>query len=326
MVKSIRSLVNEAMPESSVDVVVIGHIQNERVIFPDRVLYPVLGSPAAYSSVCLSRLGTRVGLVTRIGRDFPDPLLGVLSEAKIDKIGITTGSTSTCNELIYDERGYKVVRFLSRAPELLVENVPRSFSSARFVYVCPIDGEVSRDTVRQLRDEGRELMVDLGGFGGATSAEHPTEKDGREVRKMCSYFSIVKASSEDLRHIFGILSSRDVPGIARQLTKWGAGMAVITLGKDGAYVRGPQGESVVSAFPEPEDRVLDPTGAGDCFSAGFIHRYLTTRDPVESTVFANAVTSYVIEGTGGVTYARMPSLAEASVRAEQIRNNGVHRA
>ena len=55
------------------DIVSIGHIVREYIVFPDRKTEEVLGSPAAYSSVALARLGERVGVVTRIGADMPPP-------------------------------------------------------------------------------------------------------------------------------------------------------------------------------------------------------------------------------------------------------------
>ncbi|MDD5600494.1 MAG: carbohydrate kinase family protein, partial [Actinomycetota bacterium] len=63
-----------------VDIAVLGHILKEKIIFPDREIYPVLGSPVAYSSVCMASLGVDVGIVTKIGKDFPEELLKVFNE------------------------------------------------------------------------------------------------------------------------------------------------------------------------------------------------------------------------------------------------------
>jgi hypothetical protein len=60
-----------------VDIVVLGHILNEKIVFPDREIYPVLGSPVAYSSVCMASLDVKIGIVTKIGKNFPQNLLHV---------------------------------------------------------------------------------------------------------------------------------------------------------------------------------------------------------------------------------------------------------
>ena len=63
-----------------VDIVVLGHILNEKIVFPDREIYPVLGSPVAYSSVCMSSLGVNIGIVSKVGKNFPQKLLHVFDE------------------------------------------------------------------------------------------------------------------------------------------------------------------------------------------------------------------------------------------------------
>ena len=111
--------------------VLAGHILNEKVVFPDRVLYPVLGSPVAYCSVCLASLGARVGIVTKIGNDFPRQLLSVFQEVGVDTAGVSVGGVSTRNELIYQADGRKTLRFLARAPSIDTPTFPSSSCGRR---------------------------------------------------------------------------------------------------------------------------------------------------------------------------------------------------
>jgi len=301
------------------DVVLAGHILNEKVVFPDRVLSPVLGSPVAYCSVCLASLGARVGIVTKIGDDFPRQLLSVFQESGVDTTGIGVGGVSTRNELIYQADGRKTLRFLARAPSIGYADFPEQFRRAKIIYVCPMDHEVSLEGIRQLSRLGRTMMVDLGGFGGATSADHPLVKDGAELRDLCPHFTVVKGSIEDLGHILGA-SPTDEEAAAEQLLGFGSRVVVITLGARGAYVRTAERGTHYPSFLGEQADVVDQTGAGDCFSAGFLFEYCRTRDAFEATLYGNAVTSYVIERTGGVVAARMPSRAEADRRAGVIRS------
>lgn len=301
------------------DVVLAGHILNEKVVFPDRVLYPVLGSPVAYCSVCLARLGADVGIVTKIGDDFPQQLLSVFRETGVDTAGVRVEGVSTRNELIYQADGRKILRFLARAPSIGYPDFPDRYLRAKIIYVCPMDHEVSLDAIRQLSRLGRTMVVDLGGFGGATSADHPPAKDGAELRDLCPYFDVVKGSIEDLGHILGA-SPTDEEAVAERLLGFGSRVAVITLGARGAYVRtGERGTHYPPYLGQQAD-VVDQTGAGDCFSAGFLFAYCRTRDAFSATLYGNAVTSYVIERTGGVVADRMASRAEADRRAEVIRS------
>ena len=301
------------------DVVLAGHILNEKVVFPDRVLYPVLGSPVAYCSVCLARLGADVGIVTKIGDDFPRRLLSVFHETGVDTAGVRVGGVSTRNELIYQADGRKTLRFLSRAPSIEYPDVPERFRRAKIIYVCPMDHEVSLEAIRQLSLLGVTMVVDLGGFGGATSADHPPAKDGAELRDLCPYFTVVKGSIEDLGHILGA-SPTDEEAVAERMLGFGSGIVVVTLGARGAYVRTRERGAHYPPYLGEQADVVDQTGAGDCFSAGFLFEYGRTQDAFSATLYGNAVTSYVIERTGGVVAARMPGKDEADRRADVIKS------
>lgn len=149
------------------ELVVIGHIINETIQYPDRTITPVLGSPAAYSSVIASRLGIKTGLVTKIGKDWPDGLLQAIKDAGVDMRGVKVGDKSTRNLLIYDVSGNKKVRYLDKASSIYLPDVPEEYFEAKIIYICPIDHEVPLETIRELSNLGKTLVVDLMGYGGS---------------------------------------------------------------------------------------------------------------------------------------------------------------
>jgi sugar/nucleoside kinase (ribokinase family) len=300
------------------EVAVVGHILKERVIFPDRVLYPVLGSPAAYSSICLARLSNKVGIVTRIGDDFPRQLLEVFAQAGVRQEGVIIGAASTTNELIYHPDGHKTLKFLTRAAKIDYADIPPGYLDAPIIYLCPMDHEIEEATIERLSKKKRFMMVDLGGFGGATTANHPLVKDGMELRRLCPFFDVVKASIEDLEYILGIGSS-DYADAAETLLGWGARIVVVTLGREGAYVSTGGRREFFPAYWQDQQSVLDQTGAGDCFAAGFLSAFLVTQDPFAAAFHGNVVTSFVIERTGGSSAHRMPTREEAEGRATEMR-------
>ncbi len=297
-----------------VDVVCLGHILNEKIIFPDKVIAPVLGSPAAYSSVCLASLGVDVGIVTKIGPDFPEDLLEVYDRAGVDKEGISVGEASTNNELIYDSDGNKTLKFITRAEDIKYRDIPAEYHNAKIFYICPMDYEINMDTIEKISKLGKTMIVDLGGYGGGTSANHPQVKDGSKIKDLCPYFKIVRASIEDLYHIFG----HDIceGTAAEKILGWGAEGVVITLGEKGSYVRAATEKKSIPAYPIEE--FVDQTGAGDCFSAGFMAKYLKSGDLFTSAAYGCAVTSYIIERSGGVSAKRMPDIEEVEKRVKVI--------
>jgi len=297
-----------------IEVAVLGHILNEKIIFPDKTIFPVLGSPAAYSSTCMASLGIKVGIVTKIGKDYPEKLIGVFNELNIDKEGIIVGEYSSNNELIYDENGDKALKFLTKAEDIKFEDIPKSFLRAKIFYICPMDYEIDANTIINLSKLKNIIAVDLGGYGGGTSDTHPVKKDGYEIKELCNYFDMVKASEEDCCHIFG---NSEEKIIANNLLNWGVKICVITLGKKGSFLKTKDIEKYIPPFPT--EKVIDRTGAGDCFGAGFLVNYLENKDPIMSAIYGTAVASYIIERSGGVVISRMPSKKEVENRVNLLK-------
>ena len=304
---------------NKVDIAVLGHILNEKIIFPDKEIYPVLGSPVAYSSSCMASLGVKIGIVSKIGKDFPKDLLKIFNQLGINQEGITIGENSTNNELIYDKQGNKTVNFISKAEDIFFENIPSSYLNAKIFYICPMDYEINMKTIKRISDLGKIMAVDIGGYGGGTSDTHLKEKSGYEIKELCPFFDIVKGSIEDYYHIFGVNVGEERE-ISQKIIQWGAKISLITLGEEGSFVKTKNAEYYIPAFPTPVDEILDRTGAGDCFSAGFLTHFFHNRDPYTSAVYASATTSYVIERSGGVVIERMPKKQEIERRAKVIHN------
>jgi sugar/nucleoside kinase (ribokinase family) len=302
---------------AGIEIAVLGHILNEKIVFPDRVIQPVLGSPVAYSSVCMAKLGVSVGVVTAVGPDFPQSLLRVFQQMRVSTEGLKVGRRSTSNELIYDQDGYKTLRYLSRADPVRCADIPESYRQARISYVCPMDHEVSLREVENLSRRSEIMAVDLGGYGGGTTAIHPTRKDGGEVQALCPYFAVVKASSEDCLYIFGEGHNGEKE-VGEKILRWGARICVITLGERGSYVRTAHQQRYVPALDSTAGAIVDQTGAGDCYSAGFLAHYLRSEDPFASAVYATATASYVIESSGGVVAERMPDAEEVQRRVRIV--------
>jgi len=304
---------------NKLEIVVLGHILNEKIIFSDKEIYPVLGSPVAYSSACMASLGIEIGVVTKIGKDFPKGLLKVFNQLEIDQEGIAIGKNSTNNELIYDKQGNKTVNFITKAEDIFFEDIPGSYLNAKIFYICPMDYEINIKTIKKIYDLGKIMAVDIGGYGGGTSDTHPKEKSGYEIKELCPFFDIVKGSIEDYYHIFGV-GVGDEQEVSRKIIQWGAKISLITLGEKGSFIKIKDKGYYVPAFPTPLSEIIDRTGAGDCFSAGFLTHFLHNGGPYTSAVYASATTSYVIERSGGVVVERMPKKREIEQRIKIINN------
>jgi sugar/nucleoside kinase (ribokinase family) len=101
---------------------------------------------------------------------------------------------------------------------------------------------------------------------------------------------ILFPSLDEGRLLTGLDSPEDVAGALEFPT------VVLTLGAAGVIVRHPGGSTGVHAVVVP---VVDPTGAGDAFCAGYLDAWVRTGDPVESARAGALVASRAVGVIGG---------------------------
>jgi len=294
------------------DFLAVGHIISETIKFPKYTIGPILGSPAAYSTLVASKLGARVAILTKIGMDFPKELLKPFYEMKIDINGIKTeGPESTTNILTYDESGKKEFLYLKRAPPILPNDIPKDYLRAKIAFICPMDGEVPLEVIKIFREAGSLIAIDLDGYGGRGGkiGKYLTEKSIKnkkealeELIKIIRFSHIVKIGSEDSLHLFKAKRKKE-EDILKSLINEGINIGIITLGKKGCIVATKEDTFKIPAIPA---NVIDTTGGGDAFIAGFLIEYLRTNDPFRSALFGSATASIVIESSGGAIPSRMP--------------------
>lgn len=110
---------------------------------------------------------------------------------------------------------------------------------------------------------------------------------------------IVKISEEEmgaLEEISGV-SSRIPHEFAEVMgDTYKIDLLLISLGDKGGYLYSKKEGSYY--YPGFKVRVADTCGAGDAFSAGFLHKYLQTQDAGESLRFANALGALVAAQNG----------------------------
>lgn len=87
----------------------------------------------------------------------------------------------------------------------------------------------------------------------------------------------------------------DVEAAGRQLVERGVGGAAITCGADGCVVVTAEGSERVPAFAV---EVVDTTGCGDAFSAGFLHGLSLGDSPADAARLGSACAALVAQGLG----------------------------
>jgi len=95
--------------------------------------------------------------------------------------------------------------------------------------------------------------------------------------------------------VLGFTGAADLAEGSQKLLDAGAGLLAITCGADGALIVNAEGTQQVPAFAID---VVDTTGCGDAFSAGFVYGMGLGRPPRDAAVLGNAVAALVAQGLG----------------------------
>jgi sugar/nucleoside kinase (ribokinase family) len=114
------------------------------------------------------------------------------------------------------------------------------------------------------------------------------------------------ANEEEIMSLFGVVTFDD----AVEAVKETGVLAVLTRGAAGSVVVTASGPLEVPAAPV--DRVVDTTGAGDLFAAGFLYGITNGLSPEESARLGSVCAAEVISHVGARPQADLRSLAVAA--------------
>lgn len=252
-------------------------------------------------AIGLSRLGCRVGFVGKIGRDsWGDFLSSQIDEAGIDKRGLyRTSDAPTCSVIVLiKSSGERTFLYSGGANDTFcLEDIDFNLleeSASVHVggtYLLPLfDGQGAASLFEQARRMGKRTSMDV---------TWDTRGRWLETIKPCLpeldfFLPSVKEAAR--------ITERDEPEeMARFLQDQGVGNVVIKLGEKGCYLKPADRKGFyLQAFPA---KVVDTTGAGDSFVAGFLAGLQRGWNMERCGRFACAVAALNIQSVGATTGA-----------------------
>jgi len=260
----------------------------------------VLGSASAICASGLARLGNRVVFSGKVGDDlFGRFCLEEMSRAGIglDPVIVDKGTTTGITVSISSGPDRALVTCLGAIADFAAEDVAdAAFDGASHLHVAGYFLQTRLraglpELFRRARLRGLTTSLDCG---------HDPEGEWRggleEALKEADLFF---PNQEEIRAISG----RE--DLEKALRSFGSLRVVVKLGPEGAGLL--EGGSMVRV-PAPEVEVVDTTGAGDSFDAGFLHAWLRKRPLEECLRYGVAAGSLSTRALGG-TQAQ-PSFAE----------------
>ncbi|MDQ7849161.1 MAG: ribokinase [Armatimonadota bacterium] len=269
------------------------------------------GGKGANQAVMARKLGARVTMITKLGRDmFGEYIFRNYQQQGIDTTYVLWDEQrfSGVAPIFVDDEGRNMIVIVPGANfGLTPEDVHRAREAITRadVVVCQLEVplEVTAEALRLAKQDGRALTI----FNPAPGQPLPQE--------LVRLSDVIAPNETEAEAITG-LPIRDLPhaeSAARQLLATGAGAAIITLGERGALVADPAGVTLAPAIPV---KAVDSTGAGDAF-IGTLAYFLAQGAPLRRGVhLANAAAAISVTRVG--TQVSFPWRAELDAFLETL--------
>ncbi|AIF69041.1 carbohydrate kinase [Palaeococcus pacificus DY20341] len=255
------------------DLVVVGHVAIDHIIFPNKkdVLQP--GGAAAAVATAAALSGAKVGLVTKVGRDFPQEWLEKLREIlDIKGVHILEGNTIHIYMIYSEDGSVDAPVDMGVAQRMGETEIPEEYLSAEIFHIAPIPPEEQLKMAKRL--EGRRISLD---FNPTYMEDYNTKTE--LMREVVSRAEVVFPNE---REALTITKAKDIREAALKMHEWGAKLVVITRGEKGVLVYDGSFKEF-PALPISDDEMVDPTGAGDAFAGGFLAYYAKDK-PLEECI------------------------------------------
>jgi ribokinase len=131
-------------------------------------------------------------------------------------------------------------------------------------------------------------------------------------------------NESELRILLGLPAddSTGTRDLAMVLRERGVGTVIVTMGPNGALVLGPDADTVVAS---PQVDVIDTTGAGDAFNAGFAAALAEGHDLLPSVAVGTATGAHACTRLGVIPgLATRRELADFSVKTNHSSKGVLH--
>ncbi|MCR5343989.1 MAG: epoxyqueuosine reductase QueH [Butyrivibrio sp.] len=259
------------------------------------------GGDALNEAVVLSRLGKKTELITRLGTDEAGDRTKVfLNENGVstERSAISDEFPSSVNIVLVDEKGERFfltdpkscLRKLSEEDILAHADSLGGIVSFASIFVSPVLGIPAMERVFKAIKNGSDFKRTL-----LTDMTKP--KKGEKLSDIACFLPYIDYYLANEDEIAMLTDCRDAKENAGKVVAAGAGCAVIKRGSKGCLIKTADKCYEIPAYPDC--KVIDSTGAGDSFAAGFLYGLSEGYSLDDCGRFACAVASCAVEKVGG---------------------------
>jgi sugar/nucleoside kinase (ribokinase family) len=183
---------------------------------------------------------------------------------------------------MFTEKGANPALDLDAIPDALLESASVLHLTCYTLFAASDGGAGFTRLIARARERGVRVSVDPGSAGFI--ADFGAERFLGAVKGV----SVLFPNLEEGRALTGLTDPGGIAGALERTVE----LVVLTMGRDGVLVGG-------ALVPAVEVDIVDPTGAGDAFSAGFLAWWVASGDVAGAAAAGAAVAARAVQVVGG---------------------------
>jgi sugar/nucleoside kinase (ribokinase family) len=271
------------------DICCIGHITADKVVTKQSVVY-MPGGTAFYFSKAVAHLELQYLLVTAVAtkdQHLLEPLLA-------DGIAIETQPTqhTVCFENIYSENQDHRIQRVSKQADPFNPACMNGISATVFHLGPLLAADIPGEMIIELASRAK-VSIDVQGLLRKVESEQVIATDWRAKKSLLPYVHSLKANDEEAAVLTGVA---DIRASAKLLAEWGVKEVIITLGSLGSLI---YADGIFTEIPAyTPTAVVDATGCGDTYMAGYLYQRIKGQNILESGKFGAAMATLKIQASG----------------------------
>jgi len=233
------------------------------------------GGSATNAAIMCAQLGANIGLFACVGHDFPPEYLEELKELDLHT-NLFMSPLNTTTAMLFSNGEQQLTFFYRGASQELCEvEPPDTILDAKVIHLCRDFTETFKKIIQR-----SDAQISFNSGYGLDKIER------NELEYILRHTKLLFINEHEQRYITQMfeLGNKDVKDL-------GPDIVVLTLGSKGCKVFSEREEKVIGAVPTT---LVDPTGAGDSFAAGFLVDYSKGYSLEECARIGAAVASVTI--------------------------------
>lgn len=271
------------------DICCIGHITSDRIVTPGSEVH-MPGGTAYYFSHAVRNMGLRYLLVTALA-DADKPYVHSLEQLGIEVVSLPSRHT-VCFENIYSQNQDHRIQKVSRQADPFMPEYFSEVHASVFHLGTLLADDMPPQLITALASRA-EVSLDVQGMLRTVVNGRVEPVDWAGKTQLLPFISYLKANEEEAEVLTG---STDPYKSARLLAKEGVREVILTLGSKGSLVYSNGVFHTIPAYPPAS--VVDATGCGDTYMAGYLAQRKRGAGIPDAGRFAAAMATIKIQSSG----------------------------